>query len=109
MWSGPAQAAFGLGYDGTKDFHRRGSHTHRDYQRQGHMRRLSEHCNTIADAASGKTYAVCREPAVPLFTSQGYELLEIRTIDNGKYDELLGRDANNYILSRMPNSKQSSI
>ncbi|RDW86019.1 hypothetical protein BP5796_04344 [Coleophoma crateriformis] len=102
MMQGPAVATLRFGYDPTKDFHRRGSHTHGDYQRQGHMRRLTQHCNAIVDAAGAKTYITCREAAVPLMLSEGYKLLSITNLDAEEWDRLLGRDANLYILMREP-------
>jgi hypothetical protein len=104
MSQGPAQATLSFGYDPAKDFHRRGSHTHGDHQRQGHMRRLTEYCNAIADAAGAKTYSTCKEAAVPLFLSEGYELLGTKTLDMGKWDRVFGRDATHYALMRKPQS-----
>jgi hypothetical protein len=109
MMQGPAQATHSFGYDPTKDFHRRGSHTHGDYQRQGHMRRLTQHCNAIADAAGGKTYSTCREAAVPLFLSEGYELLGIKNFDEEELNKLLGHAANHYALMRKPETVHTSI
>lgn len=109
LWPVPSAASNSFGYDSAQDFHRRGSHTHRDYQRQGHMRRLSQHCNAIADAAGAKTYAICREAAVALFVSEGYEMLGITTLDNGKYDKFFGREANHYVLLRNPKPTEVSI
>ncbi|RDW74774.1 hypothetical protein BP6252_05916 [Coleophoma cylindrospora] len=103
MVQGPAvKETLSFGYDPTKDFHRRGSHTHGDYQRQGHMRRLTQHCNAIVDAAGAKTYVTCREAAVPLMLSEGYKVLGIKTIDAEEWDRVSGRDTNLYTLMREP-------
>lgn len=97
-----AQASLDFGYDPTNDFHRRGSHTHSDYQHQGHMRRLTQFCNTIADATRSKTYATCREAAVPLFLSEGYKVVGIQNFETENWNRLSRHDANHYALMREP-------
>ncbi|KAF8862527.1 hypothetical protein BDZ45DRAFT_723068 [Acephala macrosclerotiorum] len=73
------------GYDPKKDYHRKGTMVHPDYQRKGPGSWLTRYCNEVADKTGGKTFAIARPSSKHIFESHEFRVLGSEDLDMTKY------------------------
>jgi len=63
------------GYDPEKDYHRKGTVVHPDFQKMGHGTWVTRHCNAIADKDGRRTFLPARPSSIKMFTKEGFQTL----------------------------------
>ncbi|KAH6674460.1 hypothetical protein B0J14DRAFT_41301 [Halenospora varia] len=72
--------AFQYGYDPEKDYHRKGTMIHPDFQKQGLATALTAHTNAVADKTGDRTWAPARQTSHKMFKTMGF--VDIGEVDH---------------------------